>query len=54
MRRAKWQLWLVAAAMICCAVTPAAAAVKPAALFCDNMVLQRDTKVPVWGTADKD
>ena len=21
-------------------------------LFCDNMVLQRDAKVPIWGTAD--
>jgi len=26
--------------------------VKPANLFSDNMVLQRDMKVPVWGTAD--
>ena len=26
--------------------------VKPANIFSDNMVLQRETKVPVWGTAD--
>ena len=27
------------------------AQVKPASLFSDNMVLQRETNVPVWGTA---
>ena len=27
------------------------AQVKPASMFTDNMVLQRDIKVPVWGTA---
>ena len=32
---------------------PARAAVRPHALFSDNMVLQRDIKVPVWGTADE-
>lgn len=31
---------------------PAFADVKLHPLFCDNMVLQRDMKVPVWGTAD--
>ncbi|MHB9133301.1 MAG: sialate O-acetylesterase [Armatimonadota bacterium] len=31
---------------------PVLAAVKLAPLFADNMVLQRDTKVTVWGTAD--
>ncbi len=30
----------------------ASAAVKPNALFTDNMVLQQGKKVPVWGTAD--
>ena len=25
--------------------------VKPNALFCDNAVLQRDTPLPVWGSA---
>jgi len=30
----------------------ASATVKPAALFADHMVLQRDKDVPVWGTAD--
>jgi sialate O-acetylesterase len=31
---------------------PAAADVKPHALFGDHMVLQRNTPLPVWGTAD--
>ena len=31
---------------------PAAAAVKLPAVIGDNMVLQRDMKVPIWGTAD--
>src|SRR5262249_28157991 len=31
----------------------ARADVKPHALFSDNMVLQRDLQVPVWGTADE-
>jgi len=26
--------------------------VRPAALFTDGMVIQRETKAPVWGTAD--
>ena len=26
--------------------------VRPAALFADGMVIQRETKAPVWGTAD--
>jgi sialate O-acetylesterase len=30
----------------------ALADVKPAALFTDHMVIQRETKAPVWGTAD--
>ena len=29
------------------------AQVKPASLFSDNMVLQRETIVPVWGTASE-
>ena len=32
---------------------PAFAAVKPAGIFGDNMVLQRDMEVSVWGLADK-
>ncbi len=36
------------------ATTAAVAAVKPAALFSDNAVLQREMSVPVWGTADND
>ena len=31
---------------------PAYAEVKPASIFADHMVLQRDQSVPVWGTAD--
>lgn len=34
------------------ALMPAFAAVRPAMIFNDNMVLQRDCKVPVWGTAE--
>ena len=30
---------------------PTLAAVRPAALFCDNMVLQSEQPIPVWGTA---
>jgi sialate O-acetylesterase len=37
---------------LCWSVLPAHAAVKLAPLFADNMVLQRDAKVAVWGTAD--
>src|SRR5206468_921770 len=33
--------------------TLARADVKPHALFSDDMVLQRDIRVPVWGTADE-
>ncbi len=37
----------------CCFLlpVPCSAQVKPAALFSDHMVLQRDMPVPVWGTA---
>ena len=52
MREVRWQRWLTVAAVVCCVAMPATAAVKPAAVFCDNMVLQCDAKVPVWGTAD--
>ncbi len=34
--------------------TPLQAEVKPNSLFSDNAVLQRDMKLPVWGTADND
>ncbi|MGW8256538.1 MAG: sialate O-acetylesterase, partial [Thermoguttaceae bacterium] len=40
-------------ALAVCVAAPAAAAVKLPALFSDNMVLQRDMPVPVWGWADK-
>lgn len=35
------------------AIAPAIAEVKTHGLFTDNMVLQRDRKVSVWGTSDK-
>ena len=41
--------------VLCCLLFAAALAradVKPAALFADHAVLQRDKPVPVWGTAD--
>lgn len=41
--------------LLCCfflATTFARADVRPAALFSDHAVLQRDKPVPVWGTAD--
>ena len=37
--------------MLSLMVTVAAADVKPAAMFSDHMVLQREMPVPVWGTA---
>ena len=36
------------------AICPAFAEIKPHGLFADNMVLQRDSKVAVWGTTDKE
>ena len=39
-------------AALALALTPAWADVKPANVFSDNMILQREMKVPVWGTAD--
>jgi sialate O-acetylesterase len=40
-------------ALACLLGPPAFADVKPHALISDNMVLQRDMKVPIWGTADE-
>jgi sialate O-acetylesterase len=42
--------WLV----LVLAVSPAPAVVKLPAIFSDNMILQRDQAVPVWGWADPD
>ena len=44
-------IWLAIATALLLAAE-ANAAIKPAALFSDNMVLQQGQKVPVWGTAD--
>ena len=38
--------------LLLAAAGPALAEVKLASPFTDHMVLQRDRKVPVWGTAD--
>ena len=40
-------------ALLLALATDASSAVKPHALFTDGVVLQRDAKVPVWGTADE-
>lgn len=50
MPRPRWLL--LAAAAFAVAPAPASADVKVNALFSDNMVLQRGTMFPVWGTAD--
>src|SRR5262245_57814302 len=46
-------LFALSATSLACTSPPALADVRPHALFADHMVLQRDTKVPVWGTADE-
>ena len=40
--------------LLACGLLPTAslAALEPASLFTDHMVLQRDMAVPVWGTSD--
>jgi len=43
---------LAIAALSCGFATPLQAAVKANGLFTDNMVLQRDIRLPIWGTAD--
>ncbi len=44
--------FLTAAAVVLLVPAASHADVHPAALFGDNMVLQRDAKIPVWGMAD--
>ncbi|HJZ90952.1 MAG TPA: sialate O-acetylesterase [Gemmataceae bacterium] len=48
MTRSRFIALLAAAAL----AAPASAEVKPHAIFSDHMVFQRDTALPVWGTAD--
>ena len=45
---------LAATAAVAAPLTPitSLADVTPAAMFTDNMVIQRDTEAPVWGSAD--
>ncbi|MBN2353842.1 MAG: sialate O-acetylesterase [Spirochaetales bacterium] len=47
-------LFLVAVLSPLSAQNSGAAAIAPAGIFTDNMVLQREKKVPVWGTAQAD
>ena len=48
----RFRSWLVCT-IACLATQPAGAAVKLHALFSDGMVLQREIRVPVWGSADE-
>ena len=41
----------VLAVLFCLSHAIAAAAVRPASIFTDHMVLQRDAAIPIWGTA---
>ena len=45
-------LLILAAAVAPLAPITSMADITPAAMFTDNMVIQRDTQAPVWGTAD--
>ena len=45
--------WVFGVALVLVCAVSAQADVKLHELFTDGMVLQRDTKVPVWGTADE-
>jgi len=47
-----WAAGLLTAACVWTAVPAGAAELKVSALFADGMVLQRDARVPIWGTAD--
>jgi len=38
--------------LACCGYLPVLAALHPAKIFSDHMVLQRDAAVPIWGKAD--
>ena len=45
--------WITLALVVLAAAAPLYAAVRPATIFRDNMVLQREAPVPVWGWAAK-
>src|SRR4051812_29841182 len=55
MIRQLWQLAIVLCAVVVSSIAtpPAAAELKAHGLFTDNLLLQRDRKVPIWGTSDK-
>ncbi len=53
MRSKSWRSLLVVSLTIFGSARVASAAVKLPALFTDNMVLQREHTIPVWGWADK-
>ncbi len=52
MRKAKYFHVVLVAGLLVVLFSPASAEVRLPALFGDNMVLQRDVKVPVWGAAE--
>ena len=52
-RVSKSALWSLACAATLALAWPSAAEIKTHGLFTDNMLLQRDRKVAVWGTTDK-
>ncbi|MDR1383265.1 MAG: sialate O-acetylesterase [Planctomycetaceae bacterium] len=52
MKQLKWGSLLFLTALLVCSATLVYAEVKTPAIFSDNMVLQRDLAVPVWGWAD--
>jgi len=54
MHRIDWLIVVMIGASLLAASAPAQADVKLPAIFGDNMVLQRDMKVPVWGWASPD
>ena len=53
MKARNWRSLVLAMAVIGLGVTSARAEIKTHGLFTDNMLLQRDRKVSVWGTSDK-
>ena len=52
MLRPKWTVFASAALGLMIGPGAAKADVKIASIFTDHMVVQRDMKIPVWGTAE--
>ena len=53
MKSRTWKPTVLALIVFAFGVTSVLAEVKTHGLFTDNMLLQRDKKVAVWGTTDK-